>query len=270
VADEPSFEAAYAKAQSTPFDDQDRTAINEAIRDVFARMDRDHSDIDRLNRIFNNGVRRFISRFCSTLNTTGYFFTVNQDLLVERIYMPPVTAPTLYMPGIEPPRGERTFGAWNWPIGSATVAFDPSRPPNLERQFNYIKLHGSSNWRVPGGPTPMVIGTGKEAQISGNPLLAWYFETFARVLHAGDTRLMTIGYGFGDDHINTAIRSAVKTAGLELFVWNANSNPLDTARSALGADVIPSFATTPLSEMFPPDQSVPAELGRITQVFFGA
>lgn len=115
----------------------------------------------------------------------------------------------------------------------------------------------------------MVIGTGKEAQISGNPLLAWYFETFTRMLHAGSTRLMTIGYGFGDDHINTAIKSAVSTAGLELFVWNANSNPLMMARGALGPDIIPSFATAPLTDIFPPDQSVPAELDRITAVFFG-
>jgi hypothetical protein len=268
VALESSFEVAYAKAQLPPFEDPDRDALNSAIRDVFSRMDQNHRDLDRLNAINHYGVCEFISRFCPTLNTTGFFFTLNQDVLVERLYHPPVTAPTLYMPGIEVPAGERSFGQWIDGMYTARVRFDPNNPPVYEGCFNYMKLHGSSNWIVPGGSTPMVIGTGKDAQIAGNPLLAWYFGIFERVLNAGDTRLMVIGYGFGDEHINKVIADAVRNSGLDLFVWNPHSNPLRTVADSLGSDIIPAYSTTPISEVFPRDQSRTAELRRIREVFF--
>jgi hypothetical protein len=268
VAHERSFEIAYAKAQLPPFEDADRQALNSAIRDVFSRMDQNHRDLDRLNSINHYGVKDIISRFCPTLNTTGFFFTLNQDVLLERLYHPPVTAPDLYMPGIEVPRGEASFGRWIDPMYTAQVRFDPNNPPGYQGHFNYMKLHGSSNWLVPGGPTPMVIGTGKDAQIAGTPLLAWYLSIFEQVLNAGDTRLMVIGYGFGDEHINKVIANAVRNHGLFLFVWNPHSDPLRTVADNLGADIIPAYSTEPIHQVFPRDQSRTAELRRIREVFF--
>jgi hypothetical protein len=135
-----------------PYEEADRVALEAAIQAVFARMDNDHSDIDRLNRINNTGVCKFISRFCSRLNETGYFFTLNQDQLIERIFRPaPVTASDLSLPGIVTPPGERPFGAWNWPTSPRAVRFDPASPPSLDARFSYIKLHGSFNWQAHGG-----------------------------------------------------------------------------------------------------------------------
>jgi hypothetical protein len=269
LANQRLFEVAYGLVQASPYEDADRAALNAAIHDVFSRMDSDHANIDRLNRMFNGGVCQFISRFCPRIGQTGYFFTVNQDQLVERIFSPPVTAPNLFIPGVAIPPGEKAFGTWNWPMAARIIRFDQGALPVVDGQFNYVKLHGSYNWQTPGGPTPMVIGTGKERHISGNALLSWYFEIFERVLNAGGTHLMTIGYGFADEHINRLISQACRSSGLNLFVWNAYSNPLDTVRKALGNDITPSISEVPLRDLFPSDQSRPAELSRIVGSFFG-
>ena len=270
VRDQRSFEAAYGMAHSAPYDADDRLALEDVIRDVFVRMDHDHANIDRLNRINNTGVSRFISQFCPGIGQTGYFFTLNQDQLIERIFNPPVTAPGLHLPGVRSAAGEKTFGAWNLPISPRKVEFDPGAPSSLDKTFSYIKLHGSFNWQAPGGSAPLVIGTAKEKQIAGHALLAWYFEVFERVLNSGNVHLMVIGYGFGDDHINRVIAEACRNSGLELFVWNAFSRPLDVVKSALGSDIIPSVSELPLSQLFPADQSVPSELDRINKTFFGS
>jgi hypothetical protein len=115
----------------------------------------------------------------------------------------------------------------------------------------------------------MVIGTGKEEQIAGNALLAWYLGNFERVLTIGGVSLLTLGHGYGDEHINRIIASACRNNQLRLFAWNAHSRPLDVVRTALGDDIIPLVADTPLSNLFPSDQSRPAELDRIIQTFFG-
>jgi len=44
---------------------------------------------------------------------------------------------------------------------------------------------------------------------------------------------------------------------------------LDVVRTALGDDIIPRVADTPLSNLFPSNESRPAELDRIIQTFFG-
>jgi hypothetical protein len=46
-------------------------------------------------------------------------------------------------------------------------------------------------------------------------VLLWYYDLFTRFLNRGDARLMVIGYGFGDEHINEAIRQAGRTAKLK-------------------------------------------------------
>jgi hypothetical protein len=42
------------------------------------------------------------------------------------------------------------------------------------------------------------------------PLLSCYSDIFKAVLYAGDVRLMIVGYGFGDKHINAVIAEAVE------------------------------------------------------------
>jgi hypothetical protein len=45
-----------------------------------------------------------------------------------------------------------------------------------------------------------------------------YLEEFERRLAEPETRLMVIGYGFQDEHINNAIRVAGARGGLEVYI----------------------------------------------------
>ena len=73
----------------------------------------------------------------------------------------------------------------------------------------FYKLHGSTDWQDESGDL-FVIGGAKESYIQRKPLLVAYFEDFARRLRQSDARLMIIGYGFADEHVNQMLIEAGK------------------------------------------------------------
>jgi len=80
----------------------------------------------------------------------------------------------------------------------------------------YIKLHGSVNW-VSAPDRVIIMGGEKVVAIYRFPLLNWYHQEFRKMLQRPEARLMVIGYGFGDAHINDAIVDGLKN-GLKLYV----------------------------------------------------
>ena len=77
----------------------------------------------------------------------------------------------------------------------------------------YFKLHGSSNFVGDGGRI-LIMGGNKAAGIRGNPLLNWYHDQIIDHL-ARATKLMVIGYSFGDYE---ALTAAAERETLELFI----------------------------------------------------
>jgi hypothetical protein len=53
-----------------------------------------------------------------------------------------------------------------------------------------------------------VIGREKAGTIAQHPILHWNYQKFEHYLHRDDTRVMVIGYGFGDEHINQSLVDA--------------------------------------------------------------
>jgi hypothetical protein len=106
-----------------------------------------------------------------------------------------------------------------------------------------VKLHGSINWRAhrpDGDPDEvLVLGGGKAAAIDRFPLLRSYQRIFRDALLAGGVRLLVIGYGFGDEHINEVIRMAGETKQLRLFV--VDQKPPQDLRQTLEAAGIWSY-----------------------------
>ena len=49
-----------------------------------------------------------------------------------------------------------------------------------------------------------------------------YVASFRRMLNEPNSRLMIIGYGFGDQHINAEIENAAKDSDLRLFIVDPN------------------------------------------------
>ena len=75
----------------------------------------------------------------------------------------------------------------------------------------YVKLHGSYDWQTFVGHRLMISGGRKSQQISGSHLLTSYFNYFAEVTKRQGTRIVVIGYGFNDVHINAEIVKACET-----------------------------------------------------------
>ena len=65
----------------------------------------------------------------------------------------------------------------------------------------------------------LIMGGNKIAAIRRHPLLIWYHDLFEAYLSEPDSRLMVIGYGFRDPHINRMImRAAGKNPSMLLFL----------------------------------------------------
>jgi hypothetical protein len=157
-------------------------------------------------------------------NNKSFIFTLNQDLFFERVY-PNLGYPKLFIPGIKNNSEWFTFPTtFNNPLTPS----DYCRLPNedeltnknilLDGNYFLIKLHGSYNWTSFDGSDIMVIGRGKKEQIQKEPLLKRYSEIFKKALSQSQHRLLIIGYGFGDDHINRIISDAVKYHLLKIYI----------------------------------------------------
>jgi hypothetical protein len=157
----------------------------------------------------NFSVNNFLSKFDA-------IFTLNQDLLLEIHYNTISVSP--YFPGmVSPP---------NWRIGSGALDQIQHRWSPQEEivaaSFHgaqpIYKLHGSINWFDKDQSEMMIFGENKVESIHSSGLFSSYFEEFKRVLKEPGCRLMTIGYGFGDQHINRAIVDGWESSKLETFL----------------------------------------------------
>jgi hypothetical protein len=162
-------------------------------------------------------------------NERGFFFTLNQDLLVEQYYYrvrQHLRATPLKIPGLD----NRNWFAHGRHVsvshddriqlpGEAEVAkLNDDFEQNNAEPFVYVKLHGSLGWKAADGSDVMIIGQNKNGMIAREPFLRWQLEIFKGVLKDGDCRLVIIGYGFGDPHINEILADAIDHNRLRLFI----------------------------------------------------
>jgi hypothetical protein len=92
---------------------------------------------------------------------------------------------------------------------------DPSRQTVAEKYQAFIKLHGSHNWVTNDGERLLVLGANKSAAIQGQEILRWYFDLF-RLALAEPVKLMIIGYGFRDSHVNQLLLDSAHSGHLQL------------------------------------------------------
>jgi uncharacterized protein len=247
---------------------------------VFVAMDREIARPDHDPWINIYRVQELLFRFFGLRNggnSAGYLFTLNQDLFFERhLYNEHVAgAPGGALPGLVTRPGQRWFGtnlrAYDATFTMESVA-NPAVEGRLQNQMNVIKLHGSFNWRSADGAHVMVVGTQKTKTIASMPLLNWYADIFRAAISAGDVRLMIVGYGFADEHINAVIADAVEQRGLSVFIWNTTPDLKGLVMgSPHGARIwkgLISTATRPLIEVFPSNQAETEEYRRICSTFF--
>jgi hypothetical protein len=150
-------------------------------------------------------------------------FTLNQDLLLEHRYMEYGRGTPhshgrrwkgVHLPGLKALPGADGGSADSWSKGLWTDAGQTVPDPSSQPIY---KLHGSTNWRTADGASVLILGAAKAQAIHHNRLLRSYAETFESFLAGSDVRLMVIGYGFGDAHINSILERAA-AAGMRMFL----------------------------------------------------
>ncbi len=216
------FEAGLAELQEIHFrsnrttPEPSLTKLQNAILQMFKDMDKAFSQVQfEFQNYMEYLVRSFLVRFDA-------IFTLNQDLLLERHYLDGNVALGSYrswdgwhIPGMKPVTSDLS-GLQNRNLGR----WEPD-PPNFNvspRLQPFFKLHGSNNWIDSNSQELLVLGGNKVSIIEQFPILKWSHDQFKEYLSRPDTRLMVIGYSFGDNHINTAIRNAVASRNLHIFV----------------------------------------------------
>lgn len=261
-----NFEEGYELVMSdSKFTAKDRSELDAAIVDVFRLIDDGVRAIPSpVNDYKVNELINYLVRKGGEQVNTAYVFTLNQDLFFERKYIQHIVqqVPSPNLPSIPMPPLSNFFTSNMAPFNQSHVvnlgAFTQSP---LVGRTNIIKLHGSFNWRSAGAAfNEMVIGTNKTSRIAGSKLLSWYLDIFKAVLNQGGVRLLIVGYGFGDEHINDAIADAVKDNGLQIYFWNTTYNlrtllagrhrGLEIWNGHMGS--LPDA----VDGVFPPDQSV--------------
>ncbi|MBU0630725.1 MAG: SIR2 family protein [Candidatus Margulisbacteria bacterium] len=172
--------------------------------------------------VINDNLFKFIYKI-------DYFFTLNQDLLIER-YTGKNPNYRYKLPHI--PAG--------YPVNSKTLNYydkhikiddDKSniKPINHSnnKQKYYIKLHGSKNWFNTNDHL-MILGKQKSKKISTSPLLNEY-KTLFEAITKQKANILIIGYSFKDDHINELLINAIENKS-NIYVVDIQS-PKDFARS---------------------------------------
>ena len=217
------------------------------------------------------------------LTRFDYIFSLNQDLLLEQHYMNQnVMIKSLgfknwggaYLPGMKP------ITPYEPNLSKIFLYPDQKNNFNLESRMQpIIKLHGSSNWSSQQGDHLLILGSDKENQLSKFDILNWYFDVFKNSLNS-ISKLMVIGYGFQDPHINIAIQTAVRESNLKIFVISpdgpdqallmnrskqSNQIPHDTALEDMFRSSLIGASRAPIRETFKNLNS--AEFNKVCKFF---
>lgn len=254
------FEAAFEELQIGVLDQPDLQprldALETALHAVFARMN--HAFFRREGGYeFNNSTGWFIREILVRFDA---IFSLNQDLLLERAYIDGgnigLTGARRWdgavLPGVRWPHPRPAdYLPTEWDAARWIVDGPVETPKRMQPVY---KLHGSSNWFRPDGSNLLVLGGAKADRIAEAQILAGYFTEFERRLALPDTRLMIIGYGFNDAHINAALVRAAGTGLKIFFVDPRGANAFDHVEdSQRFRDMFIGASTPALSATFAGD-----------------
>jgi len=268
--DDTDYESIYYHVMTGNYEDEEKDAIDVAIFEAYRILD----DIVRAwtfrdgapNPVNIYGVNRLIEHFCGSRDELGFFFTLNQDIFIERHFNSLLKM--WIHPGVHRiPDAHIIINRLS--LEKQDFIMVPTNDKLRDKPINsisnttlhYVKLHGSFGWLSSNGTNCYVIGKKKEDQIADEPLLSWYFDLFTQVLSKPDRKLLVIGYGFKDCHINGVIASSINNSNLKLYVISpsaqseflANLSTIEHGETILKG--LRGYFPYTLLEIFPSDQS---------------
>jgi hypothetical protein len=269
MIDDFDYESIYHKILNGNYTDEEKDVISDVIFEAYQSLD----DIcrewtfrkDAPNPVNIYGVNRLIGRFSGGPNKIGFFFTLNQDLFVERFFNSSNAG--LIHPGVRKiPDAHKTIS--KLPLEKNDFIrlpdyseLESSGSKLYSSTIHYVKLHGSYGWLNSSGLNRYVIGKDKKDQIAGEPLLSWYYDLFRKVLSYPSRKLLIIGYGFRDAHINELMAKLIKDFNLMLYVISPSdqSKFIDNLKSAEFGETLlqglSGYFPYKLLDIFPADQS---------------
>ncbi len=283
------YESVYHKVYNGGYSPKEKGAIHTAILEAYIKLDviaqkyipvRDNSKHNVLI-----GTRKIIDYLTMDRSQINFFFTLNQDLFVERLILckyKNITRPPfegrMFIPNTsrsQLPLKNKDF--INIPAGDKLDI--TKRAADLRNnEYHYVKLHGSFDWKNsnPDKPDMMVIGRNKEEQIANEPLLKWYFDLFEQVLFQGGIKLLIIGYGFRDNHINKVIAKAGEKYDMKIYVISPVKprefiNELSKEGYVYGKRILKGLSgyfEASFKDIFPPDGSETHIWKELQETFF--
>lgn len=248
-----------------------KKAMEDSLNDLVNKTG-DHRQYCYFLNVFQ--LKALIKYFSGSVDESGAIFTTNQDLFLETLCRQGYNASKhmiqhpgfdqyLYSKDLLLPADEEELESR---IGAQTFDSYPF--------LNYCKMHGSIKYKKSDvGGSIHITGINKPEMINKEPLLHWYFQLFEKALKRSGVRLLVIGYGFNDKHVNKLIEEAVKGYDLKLCIIDPRSpntfyqevvypkGNLNTARQEIWNGVH-MYLPYSLQKIFPP----PTDPGRKTMI----
>ncbi len=271
------FESVYSTVMTGKFSEEDKNVMKRVVERAYKNLDDATKDwvfnTDSPHPVNWYGWNKLTNLFAGEGDTKGLFFTLNQDIFIER------------------KNGHRSPGA---PFFAQELYnghcrdFTPDKFVTLPREdavikaeqafkdhagLTYIKLHGSYGWRSSDGSNQMVIGKNKSELIEKEPLLKWYSELFQQVIKEGGKKILIVGYGFGDQHINQVLVDGVNNHDLKIYIISTKppselKNLFDRGGHYYARDILKGlrgYFPYQLKEIFPGNQDETVHFNKIRE-----
>lgn len=277
LQDDYDFESVYGEVEvSKELSTEDKKMFQNAVESAYKFLDDavrswefNESNPTALDvyKLFGQGG------FMSSLNMSGqeegFFFTLNQDLFLERRLGYRAVGANFFPQEFYQSGGKREF----------KDSYFVQLPKELDRieksiknhsGIHYVKLHGSYGWKSSDGTNQMALGKNKWENLKKEPLLKAFFELFNRIIQEGNKKILIIGYGFRDQHVNKILLEGVQKYNLKIYIITTMS-PQDFDNNLNNGHVyalpikkgISGYFPYRLAEIFPRNQAGSVHLEEI-------
>ncbi|HHT9944042.1 TPA: SIR2 family protein, partial [Legionella pneumophila] len=268
------YESAYQAIISGGYSSKEQSIMKVALIEAYNYLD------GIINKIGNELIytiysveNELIKNLLISHKGSGFIFTLNQDLFIERkcrsrvdigYCLPAAKTNFLKLDNINRDFDNSLYSLNNneQHIEAEKLNFlnklDKVRTgKNSTPMIAYVKLHGSMDWLSNGDSQLMIVGGNKSQYIDKFPLLKWYYELFKEEIKKDKAKLLIIGYGFMDEHINIAIKNAIEENDLQLYIIDPTKQ-VDFENGLINKkhgkeilDAICGYYPYKLSEIFP-------------------
>ncbi|HLO97918.1 MAG TPA: SIR2 family protein [Fimbriimonas sp.] len=219
-----NYEEALGIARKGGFTESELKQLTESIVAIYDHQNRIITDFDyqhpNQRKFFSTG--RIVEFFTHVLRfkgqvDTSLIFTLNQDLFFEQMLRlnNQSDLTQIRIPGLN--SGDYLQNDLKRRIHVDDTVENVMRSVQRVNGVTYIKLHGSADWYNKDGEL-LVIGSDKEDFIRQSPLLSAYRNIFEQACSVEGMKMLVIGYGFADNHINKILAEGI-ARGLRLYVW---------------------------------------------------